>query len=85
MALQQTSSASETSTTIPGLLTILVKDKLLTQEQVDKITRAKKLQAGSEEDIIIRMGILSDVEIAQAVARYAKLPFMKIDVRDLET
>jgi general secretion pathway protein E len=81
---EQTSSTPAASPAVPGLLSILVKDKLLSQEQVDKITRAKKLQPGSDEDIIIRMGVLSDVEIAQAVARYAKLPFIKINPLDLD-
>ncbi len=72
------------STAVPALLSLLVKEKLLNSEQVDKIERAGKLQPGTEEEVIMRLGILSDVEIAQAVARAAKLPFFKIDPLDLD-
>jgi general secretion pathway protein E len=69
---------------VPGLVSLLVKEKLLNAEQVDKVERAIKLQPASEEEVILKLGILSDVEIAQAVAKHAKLPFLKIDPLDLD-
>jgi general secretion pathway protein E len=72
------------SAAIPGLVGLLEREKLLNREQVEKIDRAKKLQPGTEEEVILRLGILSDVDIAQAVARYAKLPYLKIDPLDLD-
>ncbi len=81
---QQATTGPVAPPSVPGLLSILVKAKLLTKEQVEKVERAKKLQTGSDEEIILRLGLLSDVEIAQAVAGHAKLPFLKINPLDLD-
>jgi general secretion pathway protein E len=72
------------ATPIPDLINILVKEKLLGREQVEKVRRAQKLQGGSEEELVLRLGLLTDVEIAQAVARHAGLPFLKINPLDLD-
>jgi general secretion pathway protein E len=77
-------NAAAPSANIPDLVSILVKENLLDKEQFEKVQRAKKLQPGSEEEVLQRLGLLSDVEIAQAVARYAKLPFLKINPLDLD-
>jgi hypothetical protein len=81
---QQPGEGPESSTSVPNLVSILVQEKLLTKEQVEKFNRARKLQPGSDEEVLQRLGMLSDVEIAQAVARYANLPFLKINPLDLD-
>jgi len=72
------------ATPIPDLINILVKEKLLGREQVEKLRRAQKLQGGSEEELILRLGLATDLDIAQAVARHAGLPFLKINPLDLD-
>jgi general secretion pathway protein E len=77
-------AATAASTTIPDLLDILIKQGALNTEQVDKVKRATKLNPGAESDVIQQLGLLSDVEIAQAVARQSGLPFLKINPLDLD-
>ncbi|MGH9460430.1 MAG: GspE/PulE family protein [Vicinamibacteria bacterium] len=77
-------AATAASTIIPDLLDILIKQGVLSGEQVDKVKRATKLNPGAESDVIQQLGLLSDVEIAQAVARHSGLPFLKINPLDLD-
>ena len=77
-------AATAASTVIPDLLDILIKQGALSGEQVDKVKRATKLSPGAESDVIQQLGLLSDVEIAQAVARHSGLPFLKINPLDLD-
>jgi general secretion pathway protein E len=77
-------AATAASTIIPDLLDILIKQGALSSEQVDKVKRATKLSPGAESDVIQQLGLLSDVEIAQAVARHSGLPFLKINPLDLD-
>ena len=84
MAVPRRPAATIASTTIPDLLDILVKQDKLSNEQVEKVKRACKLSPGAESDVIQQLGLLSDIEIAQAVARHAGLPFLKINPLDLD-
>jgi general secretion pathway protein E len=84
MAVPRRPAATTASTTIPDLLDILVKQDKLSNEQVEKVKRACKLSPGAESDIIQQLGLLGDIEIAQAVARHAGLPFLKINPLDLD-
>ncbi len=84
MASTRRPAATAASTNIPDLLDILSDQGILTVEQVEKVKRARKLNPGPEADIILQLGILSELEIAQAVAQHAKLPFLKIDPLDLD-
>jgi len=77
-------AATTASTTIPDLLEILTKRGALNAEQVEKVRRAVKLNPGAESDVIQQLGLLSDVEIAQAVAHHSGLPFLKINPLDLD-
>ena len=77
-------AATPASTTIPDLLEILTKHGALNAEQVDKVRRAVKLNPAAESDVIQQLGLLSDVEIAQAVAQHSGLPFLKINPLDLD-
>ena len=77
-------AATSASTTIPDLLEILTKHGALNAEQVDKVRRAVKLNSGVESDVIQQLGLLSDVEIAQAVAQHSGLPYLKINPLDLD-
>ena len=84
MASTRRPAATAASTNIPELLDILSTQGLLTAEQVEKVRRARKLNPGPEADIILQLGVLSEIEIAQAVAQHAKLPFLKINPLDLD-
>lgn len=69
---------------IPDLIAILLEHGILSREQVDKVKRTQKIHGGSEEGIILKLGLASDVDIAQAVAGRAKLAFLKIDPLELD-
>ncbi|MEE9264357.1 MAG: GspE/PulE family protein [Vicinamibacteria bacterium] len=84
MASTRRPAATAASTNIPDLLDILSNQGILTAEQVEKVKRARKLNPGPEADILLQLGILSELEIAQAVAQHSKLPFLKIDPLDLD-
>lgn len=72
------------SSTIPDLLGILSKQGLLNQEQVLKVERSRKMQPAADLEVILRLGLLEEEDIAQAVARHANLPFVKINPLDLD-
>src|SRR3990172_10972392 len=68
----------------PELLTILVNRKVLTAEQADRVKRAVKVNGLPSEQALIQLGFASDVQIAQALAAQAGLPYVKINPLDLD-
>src|SRR3972149_4695587 len=76
--------ATIASTPIPYALVFPVKQDKRNNEQVEKVKRACKLSPGAESDVIQQLGLLGDIEIAQAGARHAGLPFLKINPLDLD-
>ena len=68
----------------PDLLHILVAQRALTGEQADKVRRAMKIGNTSAEQTLLQLGILSEVQVAQAVAAHAGLRYVKINPLDLD-
>ncbi len=68
----------------PELLTVLVNRKVLTPEQADRVKRAIKVNGLPSEQALIQLGFASDVQIAQAKAAEAGLPYVKINPLDLD-
>jgi len=66
------------------LLGVLVRQKVLTAEQADKVRRAQKVNELSAEQALIQLGVASDAQIAQALAAHAGLPYVKINPLDLD-
>ena len=66
------------------VLQVLVFSKLLTPDQVEPIRRTAKTKSTSVEEAIVDLGLLTDVQIADALARYAGLRFVKINPLDLD-
>src|SRR6266404_7179883 len=66
------------------VLQVLVFLKLLTPDQVEPIRRTAKIKASSVEEAIVDLGLLRDVQIAEALAGYAGLRFIKINPLDLD-
>lgn len=75
---------SAESSSIPNLVQILVDQNLLTADEREQVERYKKVQQLSDEAALKRLGRLSEDEITQAVARYADLPYLKINPLDLD-
>src|SRR5512143_119522 len=68
----------------PQLLAALVAQRVLTQEQVEKLRRAQKVNGLGVEKAVLQLGLASDVQIAQALAAQAGLPYVKINPLDLD-
>jgi general secretion pathway protein E len=66
------------------VLQVLVFSKLLTPDQVEPIRRTAKTKATSVEEAIVDLGLLTDVQMGEALARYAGLKFVKINPLDLD-
>jgi len=66
------------------LMQVLVFCKVLAPEQVEAIRRNAKLKATSIEQTLIDLGIASEVQVAEALAQYSGLRFVKINPLDLD-
>jgi len=63
---------------------VLVTRRALTIEQAEKVRRAMKLNNASAEQTVLQLGILNEVQLAQAIAAQAGLPYVKINPLDLD-
>jgi general secretion pathway protein E len=68
----------------PDLLQVLVARRVLTAEQADRVRRAQKVGNVSAEAAVIQLGFAGEVQIAQALAAHAGLPYVKINPLDLD-
>jgi general secretion pathway protein E len=66
------------------LLHLLVQRKVLTVEQAERVRRAMKVGGAGAEQATIQLGFASEIQIAQAVAAQAGLPYVKINPLDLD-
>jgi general secretion pathway protein E len=74
-------SASEPSI---DLLPMLTAGRVLTAEQAERVRRSARVSSLSIEQAVIQLGFANEVQIAQAVAAHAGLPFVKINPLDLD-
>jgi general secretion pathway protein E len=66
------------------LLQVLVFYKILRPDQIEIVRRTARLKSLSLEQAIVDLGLATDVQIAQTLATYAGLPFVKINPLDLD-
>jgi general secretion pathway protein E len=81
---QAKKAAAVTAPEAPELLSVLVTQKVLSADQAEKVRRAQKVNGLSAEQAMIQLGIVSDAQIAQALAAHAGLPYVKINPLDLD-
>ena len=81
---QARKAAAVTVPEAPELLALLVAQKVLSAEQAEKVRRAQKVNGLSAEQALIQLGVVSDAQIAQALAAHAGLPYVKINPLDLD-
>jgi general secretion pathway protein E len=72
------------ATTATDILPILVARKVLTTEQAERVRRTARMNSVAAEQAIVQLGLASEVQIAQAVAAHAGLPYVKINPLDLD-
>ncbi len=68
----------------PHLLAALVAQRVLSAEQVEKLRRAQRVNGLGLEQAVLQLGLASDVQIAQALAAHAGLPYVKVNPLDLD-
>ncbi len=68
----------------PSCSSVLVAQKVLSAEQVEKLRRAQKVNGLPVEQAVLQLGLANDVQIAQALAAQAGLPYVKINPLDLD-
>ncbi|PYQ05544.1 MAG: type II secretion system protein E [Acidobacteria bacterium] len=66
------------------LLPILVTHRVLTAEQAERVRRASRVGSLGIEQAIKQLGFANEIQIAQALAAYAGLPYVKINPLDLD-
>ena len=81
---QAKKAAAVTAPEAPELLSVLVTQNVLSADQAEKVRRAQKVNGFTAEQAMIQLGIVSDVQIAQALAAHAGLPYVKINPLDLD-
>jgi len=63
---------------------LLVSRKVLTPEQAEKVDKLVKLEKIAVDEAIVRLGILNEVQLTQALAEAAGLRFQRINPLDLD-
>jgi len=76
-------TAHATAPAAPDLLATLIEQKVLSAEQAENVRRAQQLKGLSSEQAVLQLGV-SEVQIAQALAAQAGLPYVKINPLDLD-
>jgi general secretion pathway protein E len=78
------SAPAAAATATPDLLAILQRQGVMNEEEVEKVRRAQKVNQFSVEQALVQLGVVNEVQIAQAVAKEAGLPYVKINPLDLD-
>ncbi|HXY40634.1 MAG TPA: GspE/PulE family protein, partial [Vicinamibacteria bacterium] len=68
----------------PELLSVLLAQGVLNQEQAERVRRAQKVNGVAVEQAVLQLGLASDAQVAQALAAHAGLPYVKINPLDLD-
>jgi general secretion pathway protein E len=66
------------------VLPILVSKKVLTAEQAERVRRSAKVNSVTTEQAILQLNVANEVQIAQALASHAGLPYVKLNPLDLD-
>ena len=75
---------AQTVTVSREALPLLVARKVLTPEQAEKIEKLARLEMLPLDEAIVRLGILTEVPLTQALAEAAGLRFQRINPLDLD-
>ncbi|MBK5254730.1 MAG: Flp pilus assembly complex ATPase component TadA [Vicinamibacteria bacterium] len=76
--------ATTQTAAVRDILPLLVARKRLTAEQAEKVDQLAKLERLSSDDAIVRLGLMSEAQLTQALAEAAGLRFQRINPLDLD-
>ena len=68
----------------PDILAILQKQGVVSEEHAEKVRRARKVNGFPVEQALVQLAVVNEVQIAQAIAAEAGLPYVKINPLDLD-
>ena len=83
-ARRQPASPPPPPTTVREIVPLLVARKALTLEQAEKVEKLARLEKLPTDEAIVRLGIMSEVGLTQALAEAAGLRFQRINPLDLD-
>jgi general secretion pathway protein E len=66
------------------VIPLLIQRKVITTEQAEKARRAARINNVTVQLAVVQAGMANEVQIAQAVAAHAGLPYVKINPLDLD-
>lgn len=66
------------------LVPLLLARKRLTPEQAEKVEKLARLEKVSPDEAVVRLGLMSEVQLTQALAEAAGLRFQRINPLDLD-
>jgi general secretion pathway protein E len=66
------------------VIPLLLSRKVITQEQAERARRAARINNVTLEQAVVQGGMANEVQIAQAIAAHAGLPYVKINPLDLD-
>jgi type II secretion system protein E len=69
---------------MPSLLDFLIKDKLLSKDQLDTLIAKQKNLNLTMQEILVRDGIVSEEQILTSLSRHLNLPFIKITPQEID-
>ena len=81
---QRPASAAPPASPGVDLLGLLASRRVLTPEQVERVRRSLRIGNLSPGQAIVQLGLASEIQIAEAMAAEAGLPFVKINPLDLD-
>src|SRR2546425_9681795 len=77
-------AATATQAEIPDLLQILVFRKTITRDQAERVRRYARANSMPVTQTIVQLGIASEIQVAEALAAFAGLRFVKINPLELD-
>jgi|JI10StandDraft_1071094.scaffolds.fasta_scaffold30203_5 general secretion pathway protein E len=77
-------AAPSTGVVARDALSLLVARKLVSPEQAGKVEKLMRLEKGTVDEAIVKLGILTEVQLGQALAEVAGLRFLRINPLDLD-
>ena len=77
-------SSPQTTTAVREIVPLLVARKVLTPEQAEKVEKLARLEKLPADEAILKLGIMPEVQLTQALAEAAGLRFQRINPLDLD-
>jgi general secretion pathway protein E len=77
-------SAPPASAAATDIVAVLLAARAIAPEQAERVRRSQKLNGLTAEQAVLQLGFVNEVQVAQALASQAGLPYVKINPLDLD-